>query len=92
MGLIRVNGAAEYSYVRRLFILKKMISTEIRLPRDGQEITFTATYEDGDLKYTGSHFGVYKDGRFYAFCGTDGQVPRYKEVKNVLNWNGIHSE
>lgn len=69
-----------------------MINTEIRLPRDGQKITFTVAYEDGDLKYTCIHFGVYQDGKFYAFCGTDKQGARYKEVKNVLNWKGIHSE
>ena len=68
-----------------------MLSTEIRLPRDGQEVTFTAEYEEGDLKYTGQHFGVYRDGKFYAFCGTDAQGARYKEIKNVINWKGVHA-
>lgn len=69
-----------------------MLSTEVRLPREGQEVTFTSEHQEGDLNYTTKHYGYYSNGKFYAFCGTDKQRPMYKEVKNVLNWKGIHSE
>lgn len=61
------------------FLLLKMIATNIRLPRPGQEVTFSTA--------NNKYFGYYENGVFYALVNE-----KYIAIDGVLSWSGIHSE
>jgi hypothetical protein len=71
-----------------LFKKNNMKSIKEFSPKEDSNVAFKANQKFGSISIISHLFGIFKDGKFYAFCG--GNI--FQETPDVFEWEYINEK